>query len=80
MNITTEIANELKEKHGSNISDVILSNPEIQLYANHSLQRYQFCDRRFDEFSDVWKNKSFDGRIEFKTFILSHLKAVGDII
>lgn len=75
MNITSEIGKEM----GADVSRFLEKTPEIQVYANANLYKYQWRDGRFLTTSDVWKNKSYDTRAEMRNALMVHFKTHGGI-
>lgn len=74
MNITESIGKEI----GVEVSNFLKKTPEIQIYANHNINRYQWMDGRFKETCDVWENEDHASRCEMKDVLMKHLKANGD--
>jgi len=72
MNITKEIAEEL----GGKIKKILDNTPEIQIYANHNINEYQWRDNRYEEYSDTWKNKSYLTRRDLKNAIKEYLTKI----
>jgi hypothetical protein len=70
MNITTQIA----EQIGGDIEILIKDNPQIQFYANSNIDAYQWIDSRFEDTSDVWKNKILETRQELISEFKRHLE------
>ena len=73
MNITKEIGEEL------GLVEFLSKTPEIQIYSNHNCFKYLWCDNRYVETSDVWKNIHYDSRSELKIGLINYLKSNCDI-
>ncbi|MBC7748414.1 MAG: hypothetical protein H7Z76_07535 [Methylotenera sp.] len=74
MNITDSIAKTI----GGEIEALILSNTQIQFYANDNLSIYQWRDSRFKEKSDVWGNKKCETRSQLIDVFKEHLHSVSN--
>ena len=74
MNITESIAKEISFE----VAEFLRKTPEIQVYANSSINQYQWRDGRFKETCDVWENESYDTRGEMRAALKTHLEEKGD--
>lgn len=72
MNITQSIA----DKIGGEIQLLIVSNPQIQFYANSSLNEYQWRDGRYESTCDVWNNPTAKTREELIKLFKEHLDKI----
>lgn len=70
MNITKEVAEAL----GGEFKDYLNNTPEIQIYANHNLNEYQWRDLRYEEFSYIFENESYVSRLDLYDGIIKYLK------
>ncbi len=75
MNITKSIGDEL----GVKVSHFLNKTPEIQIYANISIDRYQWRDGRYRETCDVWSNKNYKSRLDIGIFLCEYLINNGDL-
>jgi hypothetical protein len=69
MNITEEIGAEISEE----AVKFLKITPEIQVYANHNIQEYQWRDGRKEETCDTWKNPSYKTRSCMKEALEKYL-------
>lgn len=74
MNITESIAKEISFE----LAEFLRKTPEIQVYANSNINKYQWRDGRFAETSDVWNNPSYDTRTEMRKALKTYLEQKGD--
>jgi hypothetical protein len=74
MNVTASIGIEI----GVGVSEFLEATPEVQIYANANIIKYQWRDGRFKETSDVWQNENYDTRGEMKEALMKHLKSKAD--
>ena len=79
MNITEDIINELTQEGLVKAAIKIKSTPEIQIYTNHNINRYQWRDSRFTETCDVLENCDYQTRGELKSGIVKYLQERNDI-
>ena len=70
MNITESIGQEI----GQGVATFLKNTPEIQIYANSSINRYQWRDGRFKDRCDVWNNEDYATRMEMKNALMEYLK------
>ena len=63
MNITESIARQI----GVEVAVFLSKTPEIQVYFNSSMNKYQWRDGRFIETASVWDNISYSTRQEMVT-------------
>lgn len=74
MNITKAIGLEI----GIGVSEFLNKTPEIQIYANENIHRYQWRDTRFPDTSDMWSNDDFITRLAMRNKLMEYLKFRGD--
>jgi hypothetical protein len=74
MNITESIRKELNNE----VSAYLNKTSEIQIYANTNIHKYQWCDNRFAETSNVWDNPNYDTRLELKRGLMEYIESKGD--
>jgi len=74
MNITESIGQEI----GQDVASFLKKTPEIQIYANSNINRYQWRDGRYKETCDVWSNEDYASRMEMRTALMEYLKSKGD--
>lgn len=71
MNITKEITEDMS----ADVKAILIKTPEIQIYANHNISKYQWRDSRHANTTNVWDNVSYDTRSEIIDAITKHLKS-----
>jgi len=69
MNITKELGEELGEVFSKKLREI----PEIQIFANHFIFKYQWRDLRYKKTSDTFKNKNYNTRFELKMAMKRYL-------
>ena len=70
MNITEAIGKEISTE----VSEFLKKTPEIQIYANHMTNTYQWRDGRFEKYCNVWYNENYECRGDMKTALVQYLK------
>lgn len=72
MNITQAIADQI----GGEYKEYILSNSQIQIYANDAIKKYQWRDSRFANTANLWENKDANSREELIEILIGYIKSV----